>query len=158
VANGSTLDPVAGNISGVNDQNAVTAAVQPNVPPVAQVNTVTLPNAGLPPGRTLTVTIGSGSVSVTAPATGYNPTQAASALSAAINGNATISAQVTATNVVGNTFQVVADTAGTPFSVTLSGNGSGDLDVVDVPSALLAGENVTYTIGATTVTVSGPVA
>ncbi|HWA48050.1 MAG TPA: flagellar hook-basal body complex protein [Dongiaceae bacterium] len=158
VAEGSTLDPVAGNISGVNDQNAVTAPVQPNVAPVAQVDTVTLPNAGLPPGRTLTITIGSGSVSVTAPSTGYTATQAASALVAAINGNATISAQVTGTNVVGNTFQIIADTPGTPFSVSLAGNGSGDLDVVDVPSALLAGENVTYTIGATTVTVTGPVA
>jgi len=159
VADGSTLDPVDGNISGVNDQTAITAPVQPNVPPVAQVDTVTLPNAGLPPGRTISITIGSGSVSVTAPATGYTATQAASALVAAINGNATISADVTGTNVVGNTFQIVADTAGTPFSVSLSGNGSGDLDVVNVPNALAAVANeVTYTIGATTVTVTGPIA
>ena len=158
VADDSTLDPVDGNISGVNDQNAVTAAVQPNVPPVAQLDTITLPTAGLPPGRTISITIGSGSVSVTAPATGYTATQAASALVAAINGNATISGDVTGTNVVGNTFQIIADTPGTPFTVSLSGNGSGDLDVVNVPSALLAGEDVTYTIGATTVTVSGPVA
>lgn len=158
VADGSTLDPVAGNISGVNDQTAATATTQPNVAPVAQIDTVTLPNAGLPPGRTLSITIGSASVSVTAPATGYTATQAASALVAAINGNASMSATVTGTNVVGNTFQIVADTPGTPFSVALSGNGSGDLDVINVGTAPGAGEDISFTIGATTVTVPGPVA
>ena len=59
--------------------------------PVAQVNTITLPAAGMAPGRTISVTIGSSSVSVTAPSTGYTATQAASALVAAINGNAGMS-------------------------------------------------------------------
>src|SRR5262245_8734344 len=73
----STLDPVSGTISGVNDQTATTANLQPNVAPVAQVNTVTLPAGGMAPGRTISVTIGANSVSVTAPSTGYTATQLA---------------------------------------------------------------------------------
>ena len=157
VAADSTLDPVAGTISGVNDQTAATATTTPNVTPVAQVETVTLPTAGMAPGRTLAITIGTNTVSITAPAAGYTATQAASAMVAAINGNAGLSTSVTASNVVGNTFQVVADVAGTPFSVTLAGNGSGQVDVINVPSALGAGEDVSFTIGATTVTVPGPI-
>src|SRR5512147_623418 len=75
-ADDSTLDPVAGTISGVNDQTATTTTLQPNVAPVAQVDTVTLPAAGMAPGRTINITIGSSSVSVTAPSTGYTATQA----------------------------------------------------------------------------------
>jgi flagellar hook protein FlgE len=158
VAPGSTLDPVNGTISGVNDQTATTATTTANVAPVAQVETVTLPAAGMAPGRTLAVTIGTSTVSITAPAAGYTATQAASAMVAAINGNAGLSTIVTASNVVGNTFQIVADVAGTPFGVALAGNGSGQIDVINLPSALAAGEDVSYTIGATTVTVPGPIA
>lgn len=155
-ADDSTLDPVSGTISGVNDQTAVTATLQPNVAPVAQVNTITLPTAGMAPGRTISITIGSNSVSVTAPSTGYTATQAASALVAAINGNAGLSAVVTASNVVGNTFQIVADTAGTPFSVTLGGSGSGQLESVQIPGALLtAADTSSITINGTTITVDG---
>lgn len=155
-ADDSTLDPVSGTISGVNDQTAVTATLQPNVAPVAQVNTITLPTAGMAPGRTIGITIGSNSVSVTAPSTGYTATQAASALVAAINGNAGLSAVVTASNVVGNTFQIVADTAGTPFSVTLGGSGSGQLESVQIPGALLtAADTSSITINGTTITVDG---
>jgi flagellar hook protein FlgE len=158
-ADDSTLDPVAGTISGVNDQTATTATLQPNVSPVAQVDTMTLPTAGMAPGRTLSVTIGSNSVSVTAPSTGYTATQAASALVSAINGNAGMSALVTASNVVGNTFQIVADTAGTPFGVTLAGSGSGQLEDVAIPSALATGaDTASITINGTTVTVAGPLA
>jgi flagellar hook protein FlgE len=156
-ATDSTLDPVSGTISGVNDQTAVTAPLQPNVAPVAQVNTVTLPTAGMAPGRTLSVTIGANSVSITAPSTGYTATQAASALVAAINGNAGLSSVVTASNVVGNTFQIVADAAGTPFSVNIGGNGSGQLDVVSLPSALLnPGDTASITINGTLISVSAP--
>ncbi len=159
VAADSTLDPVAGTISGVADQTAVTAAVQANVPPVAQVDTVTLPSAGVPPLRTLTITVGTATVSVTAPSTGWTATQAASNLVAAINGNASMSAEITATNVVGNTFQIVADNAGTPFTVALSGNGSGQSDLINVPAALPTGaDTASFQIGATTVTVTGPLA
>lgn len=159
IAADSSLDPVNGNISGVNDQTAVTANVQPNVAPVAQVDTVTLPTAGLAPSRTLTVTIGSASVSVTAPSTGYSATQLASALVSAINGNASMSATVTASNVVGNTFQIVADAPGTPFSVSLAGNGSGQSSLFNVPAALPTGaDTASFQIGATTVTVTGPLA
>lgn len=156
-ADDSTLDPVDGTISGLNNQSAVTANLQPNVTPVAQVDTLTLPTAGMAPGRTFSITIGSNSVSVTAPSTGYTATQAASALVAAINGNAGMSALVTASNVVGNTFQIVADTAGTPFSATLAGNGSGQLEDVAIPSALATGaDTASITINGTTVTVTGP--
>jgi flagellar hook protein FlgE len=159
VAADSTLDPVSGTISGVPDQTAVTAPVQANVPPVAQVDTVTLPTAGIPPLRTLTITIGSATVSVTAPSTGWTATQAASNLAAAINGNAGMSGEVTASNVVGNTFQIVADTAGTPFTVALTGNGSGQVDLINVPSALATiADTASFQIGATTVTVTGPLA
>ena len=154
----STLDPVAGTISGVNDQTAATATLQPNVAPVAQVNTITLPTGGMAPGRTISVTIGSNSVSVTAPSTGYTATQAASALVAAINGNAGMSSIVTGSNVVGNTFQIVADVAGTPFTANIAGNGSGQLDVIDIPNALGAGEDMTIDIDGTSVTVNGPLA
>jgi flagellar hook protein FlgE len=154
----STLDPVAGTISGVNDQTAITAPLQPNVAPVAQINTITLPAAGMAPGRTLSVTIGSNSISVTAPSTGYTATQAASALVSAINGNAGMSAIVTGSNVVGNTFQLVADVPGTPFTANLAGNGSGQLEGVDVVALPTALDTATVTINGTPVTVTGPLA
>ena len=155
-ADDSTLDPVDGTISGVNDQTAVAAPLQPNVAPVAQVDTVTLPAAGIPPQRTISLTIGSSSISVTAPSTGWTATQAASALVAAINGNAGMSAVVTGSNVVGNTFQIVADEAGTPFNVVLAGNGSGQLEGVEIPSALLTGaDESTVTINGFAITVDG---
>jgi flagellar hook protein FlgE len=152
----STLDPVAGTISGVNDQTAATATLQPNVAPVAQVDTITLPAAGMAPGRTISVTIGSNSISVTAPSTGYTATQAASALVAAINGNAGMSAIVTGSNVVGNTFQLVADVPGTPFTANLAGNGSGQLDVITIPGALAALETMEIDIDGTQVQITGP--
>lgn len=157
-ATDSTLDPVAGTISGVNDQSAATANLQPNVAPVAQVDTVTLPASGMAPGRTISVTVGSSSVSVTAPSTGYTATQAASALVAAINGNAGMSAIVTGSNVVGNTFQIVADAAGTPFTTNIGGNGSGQLDTIEIPNALAGGESMSIDIDGTAVAVNGPLA
>jgi flagellar hook protein FlgE len=157
-ATDSTLDPVAGTISGVNDQSAVTAPLQPNVAPVAQVDTVTLPASGMAPGRTISITVGSNSVSVTAPSTGYTATQAASALVAAINGNAGMSAIVTGSNVVGNTFQIVADAAGTPFTTNIGGNGSGQLDTIEIPNALAGGESMSIDIDGTAVAVNGPLA
>lgn len=157
-ADDSTLDPVSGTISGVNDQTAVTATLQPNVAPVAQVNTLTLPTGGMAPGRTISITIGSSSVSVTSPSTGYTATQAASALVAAINGNAGMSSVVTASNVVGNTFQIVADVAGTPFTANIAGNGSGQLDTIEIPNALAGGESMTVDVDGTAVTVNGPLA
>jgi len=157
-ADDSTLDPVDGTISGVSDQTATTATLQPNVAPVAQVDTVTLPAAGIPPQRTITLTIGASSVSVTSPSTGWSATQAASALVAAINGNAAMSAVFTGNNVVGNTFQIVADQAGTPFNVVLAGNGSGQVEGVNIPGALLTNLNTSsITINGTTITVDGTV-
>jgi flagellar hook protein FlgE len=156
VAAGSTLNPVAGSISGTNDQTMLDATTTPNVAPVAQVDTVTLPAAGLPPGRTLSYTVGSNSVSVTAPVGGYTATQAATALAAAINGNAGLAAVVTAANVSGNTFTVTADTAGTPFSPTIAGNGSGEVDTVTIPSALAAAATLSVTVNGTTFTATGP--
>jgi flagellar hook protein FlgE len=157
-ADDSTLDPVDGTISGVNDQSAATATLQPNVAPVAQVDTVTLPTGGMAPGRTISITIGSSSISVTAPSTGYTATQAASALVSAINGNAGMSAVVTGSNVVGNTFQIVADVAGTPFTANIAGTGSGQLDTVSIPGALAGGESMTIDVDGTAVTVNGPLA
>jgi flagellar hook protein FlgE len=156
-ADDSTLDPVSGSISGVNDQTAATANLQPNVAPVAQVNTVTLPAGGIAPGRTLSITIGANSVSVTAPATGYTATQAASALVAAINGNAGMSSLVTGSSVVGNTFQIVADQAGTPFTVNLGGTGAGPSQ--SFQAATLGGtDSASITINGTLITVNGPTA
>ncbi|HET6159644.1 MAG TPA: flagellar hook-basal body complex protein [Dongiaceae bacterium] len=154
----STLDPVNGTISGVNDQTAATATLQANVAPVAQVDTITLPTTGMAPGRTITLTIGANSISVTAPSTGYTATQAASQLVAAINGNAGMGGIVTGSNVVGNTFQIVADTAGTPFTAILAGNGSGQLEGVDVVALPLVTDTASVTINGTTVTVTGPLA
>src|SRR5512145_822274 len=153
----STLDPVSGTISGVNDQSALTAPLQPNVAPVAQVDTVTLPAGGVAPGRTISITIGANSISVTAPSTGYTATQAASAIVAAINGNAGMSSIVTGSNVVGNTFQVVADQAGTPFVVNIGGNGSGEMEAIEV-GALALGQDATVTIDGVTITINGPTA
>jgi flagellar hook protein FlgE len=123
-APGSTLDPVSGTIVGVNDQAPTGATTTANVPPVAQVDTVTIPTpAGIAAGDTVTFTIGSNSISITAPVGGYNPAQAAAALVAAINGNPGLSAVVTAGNVGANTFDVVADVGGTPFTATVGGTG-----------------------------------
>jgi flagellar hook protein FlgE len=156
-ADDSTLDPVSGTISGVNDQSAITAPLQPNVAPVAQVDTVTLPAGGVAPGRTISITIGANSISVTAPSTGYTATQAASAIVAAINGNAGMSSIVTGSNVVGNTFQVVADQAGTPFTINIGGNGSGEMEAIEV-GALALGQDATVTIDGVTITINGPTA
>jgi flagellar hook protein FlgE len=157
-ADDSTLDPVSGTISGVNDQDATAAPLQPNVPPVAQVNTVTLPAAGIAPGRTISLTIGGNSVSVTAPATGYTATQAASALVAAINGNAGMSAIVTGSNVVGNTFQIVADQAGTPFTLAVGGTGAGPSQSFQFAALPAGGDSASITINGTLITVNGPTA
>ena len=154
----STLDPVAGTISGTNDQTAIAATTTPNVPGVAQVDTVTVPTAGLPPGRTLNYTIGSITVPVTAPVGGYTGAQLATALAAAINANSGAAAIVTAGNVVGNTLTVTADVAGTPFTGTFAGNGSGQVDTVTIPSALPTGaDTISINVaGGGPFTVTGP--
>jgi flagellar hook protein FlgE len=141
----STLDPVAGNISGTNDQTATVLNTTANVPGVAQVDTITVPTAGLPPGRTLTYTVGSNTVSVTAPVGGYTGAQLATALAAAINSNAGMSSVITAGNVAGNTLDVTADVAGTPFSGSFAGNGSGQLDTITV-TALGAGQTIAVNV------------
>jgi flagellar hook protein FlgE len=155
----STLDPVAGNISGTNDQTAVAANTTANVAGVAQVDTVTVPANGLPPGRTLSYTIGANTVTVTAPVGGYTGAQLATALAAAINANAGASAIVTAGNVVGNQLDVTADVAGTPFTGTFGGNGSGQLDSVTIPGALGVGDVLAFDVagsGAPQISVTGP--
>jgi flagellar hook protein FlgE len=156
-AAGSTLDPVAGTISGTNDQTAVAVNTTPNVPGVAQVDTVTVASNGLPPGRTLTYTIGANTVTVTAPVGGYTGAQLATALAAAINGNAGMSAVVTAGNVTGNQLDVTADVAGTPFTASFAGNGSGQLDTVTIPGALGGADILSVTVaGGGPFTVNGP--
>jgi flagellar hook protein FlgE len=155
----STLDPVAGVISGTNDQTATIVNTTANVAGVAQVETVTVPSAGLPPGRSLTYTIGSNTVTVTAPVGGYTGAQLATALAAQINANAGMSAVVTAGNVAGNTLDVTADVPGTPFTATFGGNGSGQVDSVTIPGALLAGDVLAFDVagsGAPQISVSGP--
>jgi flagellar hook protein FlgE len=153
----STLDPVAGTISGTNDQTAVAANTTPNTPGVAQVDTITVPTTGLPPGRTLNFTVGANTVPVTAPVGGYTGAQLATALAAAINANAGMAAVVTAGNVAGNTLTVTADVPGTPFTGALSGNGSGQIDTVSIPSALAAAATITVNVaGGGPFTVTGP--
>jgi flagellar hook protein FlgE len=153
----STLDPVAGTISGTNDQTAVSANTTANVPGVAQVDTITVPTTGLPPGRTLNFTVGANTVPVTAPVGGYTGAQLATALAAAINANAGMAAVVTAGNVSSNTLTVTADVAGTPFTGALSGNGSGQIDTVTIPSALAAAQTITVNVaGGGPFTVTGP--
>ncbi len=137
----STLDPVSGTISGTNDQTAVAATTTPNTAGVAQVDTITVPATGLPPGRTLNFTIGANTIPVTAPVGGYTGAQLATALAAAINANAGMAAVVTAGNVAGNTLTVTADVPGTPFTGSLSGNGSGQIDTVTIPAPLAAAAN-----------------
>ena len=117
----SSVDPVNGLTSGINNQTAVRASVTANVAPVAQVDTITIP-AALAAGDTMTFQLGAGTVIVTAPATGYTQPQAAAALVAAINASAALSTQVTAGNIVGNGFDVTADVAGTPFTPVLGGS------------------------------------
>jgi flagellar hook protein FlgE len=153
----STLDPVAGVISGTNDQTAVAAPTTPNTPGVAQVDTITVPTAGLAPGRTLSFTIGSNTVPVTAPIGGYTGSQLATALAAAVNANAGMAAVVTAGNVIGNTLTVTADVAGTAFTGSLAGNGSGQVDTVTIPGALVLGDTLSVDVaGGGPFTVAGP--
>ncbi|HVZ01989.1 MAG TPA: flagellar hook-basal body complex protein [Dongiaceae bacterium] len=156
-AAGSTLDPVGGTISGTNDQTIADANTTANVAPVAQVDDVTIPAAGLQAGRTITYTIGATTVSVTAPVGGYTDNQAATALAAAINANTGLATQVTAGNVAGGTFTVTSDTAGTPFTGTIGGNGSGETDTFTLPGALTVGQTYSVTIGAETATITAPV-
>jgi len=152
----STLDPVAGTISGTNDQTATAVNTTANVPGVAQVDTVTVPSGGLPPGRSLTFTVGANTVTVTAPVGGYTGNGLATALAAAINSNAGTAAVVTAGNVVGNTLTVTADVAGTAFAGSLSGNGSGEVDTVNIPAALTAADTLSISVLGNTFTVTGP--
>jgi flagellar hook protein FlgE len=153
----STLAPVAGSISGTNDQTATIANTTANVPGVSQVDTITVPTTGLPPGRSMTYTVGSNTVTVTAPVGGYTGNQLATALAAAINANAGLAAAVTAGNVSGNTLTVTADVAGTPFTGNLGGNGSGQLDTITIPSALAAADTLSVSVaGGGPFTVTGP--
>jgi flagellar hook protein FlgE len=116
-----------------------------------------VPAAGLPPGRTLNFTVGANTVPVTAPVGGYTGAQLATALAAAINANAGMAAVVTAGNVAGNTFTVTADVAGTPFTGSLSGNGSGQIDTVSIPSALGAADTLSASVaGGGPFNVAGP--
>src|SRR4051812_45630309 len=156
-ATGSTLDPVAGTISGTNDQTAIAATTTPNTPGGAQGDTITLPPTRLPPGRTPHFTVRAHTPPVTAPVGGYTGAQLATALAAAINANAGMAAVVTAGNVVGNTLTVTADVAGTAFTGSLSGNGSGQIDTVTTPSALAAAATITVNVaGGGPFTVTGP--
>nr|WP_298683899.1 flagellar hook-basal body complex protein [uncultured Dongia sp.] len=153
VAADSTLDPVSGTLVGVNDQAMAVANSTANVPAIAQVDTVTVPSDGLGFGQSLTFTIGSNSVTVTAPVGGYTQSQAGAALVAAINGNAGLSAQVTAGNLTATTFDVSADVGGTPFSMTLGGSGSGQTDTITIPvTGLAAGDTISATINGTLIT------
>lgn len=156
VANDSTLDPVSGTIVGVNDQNMALANTTANVPAVAQVDTFTMPADGLAFGQTLSFTIGSNSVTVTAPVGGYTQAQAGAALVSAINGNPGLAAQVTAGNLSATTFDVTADDGGTPFSATLGGTGSGQTTYVTFPGIMNAGDNVTITINGNPITITAP--
>lgn len=159
VAADSTLDPVAGTLVGVNDQSMAVANSTANVAAIAQVDTATLPSDGLGFGQSLTFTIGSNSVTVTAPVGGYTQSQAGAALVAAINGNAGLSAQVTAGNLTATTFDVSADVGGTPFSMTIGGSGSGQTDTVTIPAAgMLNGETMDVTINGTLIQITAPVA
>ena len=148
VAADSTLDPVSGTIVGINDQNMAIANTTANVPAVSQVDTITLPADGLAFGQSLSMTIGSNSVTVTAPVGGYTQSQA---------GNPGLAAQVTAGNLTATTFDVTADVGGTPFSATLGGSGSGQSTVVNFPGAMAAGDNVTITVNGNPVTITAPV-
>ncbi|MBK8160550.1 MAG: flagellar hook-basal body complex protein [Rhodospirillaceae bacterium] len=153
VAADSTLDPVSGTLVGVNDQAMAVANSTANVPAVAQVDTITLPSDGLGFGQSLTFTIGSNSITVTAPVGGYTQSQAGAALVAAINGNAGLSAQVTAGNLTATTFDVSADVGGTPFSLTLGGSGSGQTDTITIPvTGLVIGDTISTTINGTLIT------
>ncbi|WP_374377224.1 flagellar hook-basal body complex protein [Dongia sp.] len=153
VAADSTLDPVSGTLVGVNDQAMAIAPTTANVPAVAQVDTVTIPSDGLAFGQTLTFTIGSNSITVTAPVGGYTQAQTGAAMVAAINANPGLAAQVTAGNLTATTFDVSADVGGTPFSLTLGGSGSGQTDTITIPpGGLLVGESVTVTINGTPIT------
>src|SRR5262249_10522850 len=120
------------------------------------VDTVTVPSNGLPPGRTLTYTIGANTVTVTSPVGGYTGPQLATALAAAINANAGAAAVVTAGNVAGNTLTVTADVAGTPFTGTFGGNGSGQVDTIAIPAPLGALDTLSVSVAGTTFNVGGP--
>lgn len=156
VAADSTLDPVSGTIVGVNDQAMAIAPTTANVPAVAQVDTFTLPADGLRFGQSLTFTIGSNSITVTAPVGGYTQAQTGAALVSAINGNPGLAAQITAGNLTATTFDVTADDAGTPFSATVGGSGSGQTSVVTMPGAMVAGETVDVTINGTLIQITAP--
>jgi len=158
VAADSTLDPVAGTLVGVNDQAMAIANTTANVPAVAQVDTVTLPSDGLGFGQSLTFTIGSNSVTVTAPVGGYTQAQVGAAMIAAVNGNPGLSAQVTAGNLTATTFDVSADVGGTPFSMTIGGSGSGQTDTITIPAGgMLNGETMDVTINGTLIQITAPV-
>jgi flagellar hook protein FlgE len=146
VAADSTLDPVSGTIVGVNDQNMAIANTTANVTAIAQVDTFTVPADGLGFGQTLSFTIGSNSVTVTAPVGGYTQAQLGAAVVSAINGNPGLAAQITAGNLTATTFDVTSDDPGTPFSATIGGTGSGQTTYVNLPGAMGAGDSVEITI------------
>lgn len=129
----STLDPVGGTITGLDDQAmSAPTTVTPNVPPVAQVDTLTIP--AMAQGDTFTYTIGSNPITITAPVGGYTSAQAAAAIVSRINSDPGLSALVTAGNIgtVGGTAQV--------NTVTLPNLNNGDSVSLSVN-----GNTVTYT-------------
>lgn len=156
VASDSTLDPVSGTIVGVNDQAMAIANTTANVPAVAQVDTVTLPADGLRFGQSLTFTIGSNSITVTAPVGGYTQAQTGAALVSAINANPGLAAQITAGNLTATTFDITADVAGTPFAATIGGSGSGQTSTITIPAGLTAGQSADIDINGTVISVVNP--
>lgn len=156
LANDSTLDPVSGTIVGVNDQNMALANTTANVPAIAQIDTVTIPADGLRFGQSITFTIGSNSVTITAPVGGYTQAQTGAAMVSAINGNPGLAAQITAGNLTATTFDITADAAGTPFAATIGGSGSGQSTMVTIPGVLAFGDSASIDIDGTVISVTPP--
>lgn len=133
----STSKPVGGTITGVNDQAmSAPVVVTPNVPPAAQVDTITVP--AMAAGATVTYSIGANPIVITAPAGGYTSAQAAAAIVSKINSDPGLSSLVKAGNIntVGGTAQV---------------------DTVSIPAAgLTAGQTISLTVNGQTVNVAAP--
>lgn len=156
---------VAGNAFSISNivtqsSNVVSSVVQPNVVPVAQVNTITLPRS-IDAGETLNLNVSGSGI-----AQSYTGSSAATlaAFVQQIDALALVNASVT-----GNIITVTAATPGTPFTLgTLSVTGGSavlvpvqpnivavaQIDVLSFSRAFVVGDSLSGSIGSTSIQVA----
>ncbi len=122
-------------------------------PPAAQINNVTLSGA-IETGDTYSVTVNGTTASYTATATD-TMTTVTSALVAALNGNTTIAADITASSSTSGALTLTGMTVGTSFTASATaanGSPTAQVDTLTMVGTVDAGDSYSVTIDGNTVT------